>query len=220
MKVTTAAAFIIFQDVAPDMFRQLHPGDDPVLVQGHVMEDVEFLLGEVDRILAEQERPVLDVHHEIVDRDGVVLKSVLSAQDRLHPGLQFEQRKRFGEVIIGTQVESGDLIVDGTAGGDENESGIFPAFLGFFQKLKPAGIRQADVEQDEVIRVDEDFFRCAFTAESHIAMISLLGKEDLDLVGKLAFVFYDQYFHPLMVSERSEIFMKFPSFHPMTIRYS
>ena len=48
----------------------------------------------LDRILAEQERPVLDVHHEIVDRDGVVLKSVLSAQDRLHPGPAIRATKR------------------------------------------------------------------------------------------------------------------------------
>jgi hypothetical protein len=70
--------------------------------------------------------------------------------ERAHPRFQFGQRKRFGHVVVGTQVQPLDPLLDGVGGGQDQHRRRVAARAQLAQHLQPGQLGQAEVEDHEV----------------------------------------------------------------------
>jgi hypothetical protein len=50
------------------------------------------------------------------------------ARQRLDPGGEFDERERFGQVVVGAEPETGDAFFDRGGGGEHEDSGLGAGF--------------------------------------------------------------------------------------------
>ena len=55
------------------------------------------------------------------------------ADDAFDPGIQLGQVERLGQIVVGTEVETGHFIFDRVFGGDDDNTVFLPHLLQFFQ---------------------------------------------------------------------------------------
>src|SRR5438477_7054955 len=73
----------------------------------------------------------------------------MPADDRLHPGHQLLERKRFGDIIVGAELEAGDAIAHGRLGADADQRsiGLSPKLL---EELGSIVVWKHQVEEDDI----------------------------------------------------------------------
>jgi hypothetical protein len=72
-----------------------------------------------------------------------------AAQDSCNPGGEFFRAEGFGEVVVGSRVQTQDAVVLGTAGGEHNH-GDCRAAAKLGENFKAVQAREHHVQQDEI----------------------------------------------------------------------
>ena len=95
------------------------------------------------------------VHLDVGEaQDAVVLGLVPdAAQDGVDPGDDLGQGERLGHVVVAADGQAGHLVLDGVAGGEEEDGHPDPVGPQPPGHLEPVEVGQHDVEDDQVGRV-------------------------------------------------------------------
>jgi len=121
----------------------------------------------------------------------------MAPQDAADAGAEFGQVERLGQIVVGPEFQSLDLVVQRVAGRDDDDPGPAAALLQLFEQPQSAAAGQHDVQQDAVVVV------CGDLVEGRGIVGGLLDdvlfpdqRPDHDLP-QGGFVFDNQYFHNL-----------------------
>lgn len=139
--------------VAPHPVEDLLAGEHIAGVKHEKFHDRELARRQVgDEVLARQP-PVADVEHQAAGFDGVTgrLARRLTVLDpQLDPGEQLGELERLGHVVVGTAFQPGDPVVDGIAGGEDDDGYVVGLRTQSLQYVETGQSRQADVQDDQV----------------------------------------------------------------------
>ncbi len=121
----------------------------------------------------------------------------MAPQDAADAGAEFGQVERLGQIVVGPEFQSFDLVVQRVAGRDDDDPGAAAPLLQLFEQPQSAAAGQHDVQQDAVVVV------CGDLVEGRGIVGGLLDdvlfpdqRPDHDLP-QGGFVFDNQYFHNL-----------------------
>ena len=99
--------FVAFMLIAPDAIQQRQTRKNFTGMAGKVIEQIEFARREVYQFTVQPDLPGqrVDIQAVAGDTSGIhqeiLSHRFLTAENRLHPGNQLQQRKRFRQIIIG-----------------------------------------------------------------------------------------------------------------------
>ena len=74
-----------------------------------------------------------------------------SPDDRVDPCDEFVKGKRFGDIVVSTEIETRDLIVDIIACGQKNGRRMYPFLAHSLERFRSAHDRHHDIQQHTVI---------------------------------------------------------------------
>src|SRR5256885_8383059 len=123
-----------------------------------------------------------------------------AADKRPDPRLQFRKRERFGDVVIGSEVEAAHAVRLGIVGGkDQNAAGLVVAAQ-LSQDLESVDARKTDIEHDEVIVLFRARPQCEFARFRVIDGVPRLSQRSHQPVRQCIVVFDDQNSHDKWLS--------------------
>src|SRR5262245_44414825 len=138
---------------APDVLEQLALADQLAGIPGEAVDDLPFGAGEVNgqgRIIVLAYGVVGQV--DVVPSDAQLrraLRGGLAASDRADPGQQLVDAERLGAVVVGTGVESVDLVVTVDAAGEHDDRNRSPGTKAV-DDVDAVEVGQTEVEYDDV----------------------------------------------------------------------
>ena len=115
------------------------------------------------------------------------------ADSRPHPGQQLIGAEGLGQVVVGSQVQSGDLVLLVGPGGDHHHRQRGPAAK-LAQNVQTVHIRQAQVQDHQVRTVRGDHGHGLGTVAGPHGLIAIGGENGGDEVGDALFILNDQDF--------------------------
>src|SRR5712691_4350838 len=116
-----------------------------------VFEHRPLARGEVEKVRTDARASRHRIDAQAAEVQLGALYRLAAADKRPHSRFEFRKRERFGDVVVGPQVEAAHAVRLGVVGGkDQYAAGVVvPAQLA--QYLEPVYARKTDVEHDEVI---------------------------------------------------------------------
>ncbi|MCY1240786.1 hypothetical protein D9M72_536500 [compost metagenome] len=140
------------------------------------MKDVKFFFGQCDRIFLKAYLVILQLNLESVHVQLIHSKSMNTTDDGIQTRAQLGQRKRLGKIVVGTQFQPIDFIVEFAPRRNHNHGHFRFCFPHAFQYVESASVGQAQVQQHGIVLVDFCFFQSAFAGSSPFADVAALGK--------------------------------------------
>ena len=126
-------------------------GDDAPGVAGEVFEQAEFEGLDVDPLRSPVDLSREQVDREVSDRDGGRFRGGGgAAQQRLDPGEQFREGKRFDQVVVTAVLESLDPVLDRIAGAEHDHRQGGARGAQFLDHGEAVHLRQHDVDDRQV----------------------------------------------------------------------
>ena len=142
--------------VAPHGFGQRRLVDHMVRAAHEIIEYIVLLAQQFDL-------PARDFHPAAVGKqphvsgiETLLTAALVTAHDAPDPGAQLREMEGFGQVVVGPQFESLDLVVERVAGRNDDDSRLPALPLQFFEQLQAAPVGQHDVQQNTVVIVSGD----------------------------------------------------------------
>jgi hypothetical protein len=135
----------------PDVLDQVRPGEGLAGPPHQLVQQRELLGRQRDAPLAPVHRAGRRVEHQVADVQLGGTFQGLAAGQRPHPGQQFVQRERLGEIVVGAGVQAADLVEHGVAGGEHEHR--HPAAAGADLPAHLEAVRRRDhrVEHHHVV---------------------------------------------------------------------
>ncbi|MNL57473.1 hypothetical protein D3C87_1810400 [compost metagenome] len=78
-----------FQNITPDMFSQVNPGDHPVFIQNKVIENLKLFAGQTDLLPFKTYLMIFDVQNEIMNIYFIHFQFMFSPDNGMHTCQQF-----------------------------------------------------------------------------------------------------------------------------------
>ena len=181
----------------PDAVDELTPGEHPAGIAHQILEQVEFLEWQGDRLAVDRHGVSVDIHPDgpgLQYHHGAVVVGRLTAaaQHRTDPGDEFARRIRFGDIVVGAEFEADHLVDLRIAGGHHNHRNPGPRAQG------PADLgtrhpRQHHVEQYDI---GIDPLECGERLRAvvdHAGLETFLAQQECQRIGQGFLVLDDQY---------------------------
>ena len=112
----------------------------------------------------------------------------------MQAGDQFEKRKRFAQIVVGTVTQSAYAVFDPLAGGEHDHRGLLARAQGP-QHAKAVEPREHDIEHDHRVITLHRQVQPLDAIAGHIHRIALLGQPAVQVVGGFFFIFNNQNAH-------------------------
>jgi hypothetical protein len=140
------------------------------------------------------------VELERSDAEDDVAELAVPAQERPRPGGELAERERLHEVVVGAVVEPADPVLDLAARGqhqDPRRRRPVAALLGAERAadLAPPEPGQAEVEADQVVRVDARLDEGLVAGVRDVDGVPLAPQPGRDSVGQVLLVLDDEHAH-------------------------
>src|SRR6266487_1619167 len=90
--------------VAPDVLGDLVLAEYAPGIAHQIREQVEFLRGQLDRLIGAAGFVARQIEHELADHQLIFRTVASAATERSHPSQQLLQRERLGQIVVGTGV--------------------------------------------------------------------------------------------------------------------
>ena len=103
--------------------------------------------------------------------------------------------KRLGQVIIGTDLQAFDLIIQRMPGGDDDDARLGMLLFQRLDHVQPTATGQGDVHQNTIVFVGARLEHGLIKGRGHLAQEAVLLQILLDRTGQRRFVFDDQDLH-------------------------
>lgn len=140
--------------VGPHLVEEVFAGLDAAPAASEDGEEAELGGGDVDAPSAEEDAMSGDVHGQFAEDEeiGVGLVDVLPVEAAPDAEDEFAGAEGFGDVVIGTELESEDPVHLGGPGGEDEDGDTFGerVALEAFADLEPVDVGEHEVEHDEV----------------------------------------------------------------------
>ncbi len=187
--------------VAPHGFGQYALFDQAVRAVHEVNQDVVFLTAEVYQFTVHLHLEAVGVYtHVGIFQQGFAI-ALFAAQHAFQAGVQFGQMEGFGQVVVGTQIQSGHLVFDRILGRKDNDIGHTVTFLlQVAQKVESVAIGQHDVEQNAVVFVHQGFLPCRFVSVGGFHKVAFFQQGAFGYFAQIGIVFNYKYFHGAKIS--------------------
>ena len=126
------------------------------------MQDVEFLLEQLDGFAVDKYLPCVghDFHVAAFNEKLAVL--LPSSENAFHAGREFGDVEGLGEVVVGTEVEAGHLVVERVLGRDDDDAGLLVRGFQLAQDVEAVAVGQHDVQKDAVVFIEFGFHHGGF----------------------------------------------------------
>jgi len=190
--------------VAPEMCGNGLTGQHPVLIDEEVQQQVELFPGGVQGDIADTCFESVRVQADLVELHEMGPAQVLSPVDSPDACVELGEMEGFCQIVVGAVLQADDLIVEGVAGGNDEDIALFVFGPDLLQQVDPVAIRQADVQQDTVILKKAQLFTGNLQVAGQLADIAFFGQEVVDVTGQLLVIFYDQDFHDVKLGGFSQ----------------
>src|SRR5258705_6155908 len=135
-----------------------------------MLEKIEFFSGQFHRVAAAQNLIAPEVDLDVAKGIAIHLlrQSLRAAQYGLDASEQFANGERFGDVIIGAELEADDLIYFLTARGEHDDGNGRPFGLELLAHIESAHAGHHDVENHQVRRILESVLQPFHAIERRI----------------------------------------------------
>ena len=165
-----------------------------------ILKNGEFLRREVQQPGGPADLASRGVKHQVTDGERGRLDRGRPAADRLDPGEQFLEGKRFGDVVIGAGPERLDLVIHRVLRGeDQNRSGD-PAVADGPEHFVPGHPGKPEVENHEIVVTAGNEPKRLQTVLHQIGVIALLLEPALDVLADDPVVLDHQDLHAITVA--------------------
>ena len=141
-----------------------HVGEQPVLVRGEL--DLLAVAGDARRLGVEPQRPALDLALGVAGG---------APHLRAHAGEQLLHMEGLGEIVVGARIHAGDLVAPAVAGREDDHRHLAVGAAPLLEDGDAVHFRQADIEDDEVVRLglaEEEAFLAVHRGIDRIAGIA------------------------------------------------
>ncbi len=136
--------------IAPDLLQQLTVSDDLAAVADEGLENVVLRRRQRELPSRKKDAAAGQVDFEGTDaEDGLFLAGKDLSEDGPHPRQQFADAEGFGDVVVGSGVEGGDLLSLPVPDGENDEGDLGPA-PDLFDELPAVAVGKAQIEDDQV----------------------------------------------------------------------
>ncbi len=140
--------------VLPDVLEQLIAGLDASSALHEGREELELGGGEFDAFAGNGDKVSGDVEGEVADLEvvGLLFRLLTSFDELAHAQDEFAGAERFGDVVVGAQLEAKDAVNLGGLGSEHNDrdAGGGGVAAQEFADLEPVDLGEHDVEEDEI----------------------------------------------------------------------
>ena len=127
-------------------------------------------------------------------RFGVVV-GLGAAQQRAHPGQQFFQRERLGQIVVGAGIEAGDPLGHRVAGGEHQDGQVVAGAAELTAHLEAVQPRHHHVEHDRVGPIVGDQIERFDAVLGQRDGVAVEGKRAAQRLAHRAIVVNDKYSH-------------------------
>ena len=163
------------------------------------MEDIVLLAQQFDPAARHLDPAAVGPQAHVARIEALVPVALVSAQDAADAGAQFRQVERLGEVVVGPEFQSLDLVVEGIAGRNNDHRSRAATLLQLFEQPQSAPAGQHDVQQDAVVIVCGDLVERRSVIGGLLDDVVLPGQcPDHDLP-QGGFVFDNKYLHNIFL---------------------
>jgi hypothetical protein len=137
--------------VVPDLFIDLDAGEDAAGGAHEEFEEGEFAGGEVDGLGAAFDLAIEQVEVEVLDLEDIHGVAGGTSGNGVDAGDEFLDKEWFGEVVIGTEVESFETFVEFAAGGEEDDGDGHALFAEAAKDAESIAAGEHDIEDDGIV---------------------------------------------------------------------
>ena len=142
--------------VAPDPFGQRGLVDRMVRPAHEIVQDVVLLAQQLHLAARDLHAAAVGPQADIARIEALPAVVAVPPQHAAYAGAQFGQMERLGQVVVGSQLQPADLVVERVARRDDDDPRTQSAALELLEQFQPAAVRQHDVQQDAVVVVGCD----------------------------------------------------------------
>jgi D-alanyl-D-alanine carboxypeptidase/D-alanyl-D-alanine-endopeptidase (penicillin-binding protein 4) len=179
----------------PDLLEQGGAAHDLLGVQQEVLQELEFLGGEVQRAIGHAHRMPQAVQRDRPVAEHLEPLRTAPAMQRADPGEQLVEAEGLGEVVVRAGIEPANHVLHRVARGEHQDRRVPPFAAQLGRHLKSVLLRQHHVEQDHVVVVDVGEHGRLLAVGRDVHHVALFLQALLDEPGDLPVVLHDENFH-------------------------
>lgn len=185
--------------VAPQRGFQRFPADDTGTLAHQRFEQLEAGRVEAQRLAGAAGPPGVEIEHQVGNLQALA-GATRAAQDRLDARIEFGQRERLDQIVVGTAAQTLQAIIERVAGSEHDHRHLAAGFAQAAAELVAIHAGQHDVEDDQVVMPGQRQMQSARPVARAIDDMTG-GFEVVDDVGEdVRVVFDDQQTHALETS--------------------
>src|SRR6266404_9903785 len=135
----------------PDLLDDGGTRDGLAFVAHQEFQQSEFLGTQIDVVTSAAHGVADTVDFEVFDLENRACRPASSAEPRANAHSKFGEGERFREIVVCTGIESADALFHHAGAGHHNDRQVGPLGTNPAQDIQPAGSRQIEVQEHEVV---------------------------------------------------------------------
>src|SRR3989344_2044756 len=181
---------------AVEMIEEHLLGQRSALAQAQQFEHLVFLAGQMNTLAAVHRRRVgVEIDDEVARLDDRLRVPLGATHHRMDAGDEFVAVEWLGDVIVGAQAETLDLVLDAGEAGEDDDRGFDLADTQIAEDIETRHVGQIEVEQDDVVVIELAEVDAFLTEVGGVDVEALGLEHQLDGLSGRTVVFDEQNAH-------------------------
>jgi NADPH-dependent 2,4-dienoyl-CoA reductase/sulfur reductase-like enzyme len=185
--------------LAVDLLGQLGARDDAAGMVHQIVEHLVLIGRQLHRRAVDGDLARGRVQAQVADFDGGRRVLGLAAHIGAHAREQFAHVEGFGDVVIGAEIEALDLLAPAVAGREDQHRHGAPVLAPRLQHREPVNLRQAEVEDGQIVRLGLAKELAVLAIVGGIDSIARIRERSAELLTQVLVVLDHQYPHALSI---------------------
>src|SRR5690606_34684325 len=185
----------IIDVIAPQVFGDRLTGEHAVLVDHEIQQQLKFFGREVERLSVNECLHRVRIDGNVVYRNGSLTVEVASTKYGAQPRVQFRKVEGFREVVVGTQVQPLDPVVQGVLCRYDQNTRLHPLCLHELDQLQAVAVGEHEIQNYAVILEGNNLVTRLVYGVTRFADVAFPAQERFHVPGQLQVVFDEENFH-------------------------
>ena len=164
-------------------------------ISHEVEQQIEFLFGDCKDFILNEYLTVLRQNTHFSDFIGQLTIEFSASQQRFDARVELRQVEGFGQVIVGSQIQTTNLVVQRVPCREDNYSCFRMTFFYFANQAKSATIRQTDINKHTIIFIEVHLLPALIQCTGLFGAVAFLLQVSYNGFGEQGLIFYDQNLH-------------------------